>query len=195
MEPTAFVSELHARWEKMNAARPRPAVPTLGAGAGAGLTSRLAADAPSIFISYMHEDVDAARRLCEAVTALGGDVWFDERQIAPGDAWEQEVLTRIRSSVRLFVPVISANTEAEDEGYVFREWVEAANRSLSIMGRRFIVPVVIDSDYGGDTSRYRRIPEAFGHLHFGRAPGGEPDAALLDVLTTEIRAMRRTNAA
>jgi hypothetical protein len=195
MEPTAFVSELHARWEKMNAARPRPAVPTLGTGAGPGLASRLAADAPSIFISYMREDADAARRLCDAITGLGGDVWFDERQIAPGDAWEQEVLTRIRSGVRLFVPVISANTEAEDEGYVFREWVEAATRSLSIMGRRFIVPVVIDSDYGGDTSRYRRIPETFGHLHFGRAPGGEPDAGLLDVLTTEIRAMRRTNAA
>jgi hypothetical protein len=195
MEPTAFVSELRARWEKMNAARPRPAVATVGTGAGTGVASRLAADVPSIFISYMREDADAARRLYDAITGLGGDVWFDERQIAPGDAWEQEVLTRIRSGVRLFVPVISANTEAEDEGYVFREWVEAANRSLSIMGRRFIVPVVIDSDYGGDTSRYRRIPETFGHLHFGRAPAGEPDAGLIDVLTTEIRAMRRTNAA
>ncbi len=63
------------------------------------------------------------------------------------------------------------------------------------MGRRFIVPVVIDDDYGGDTSRYRRIPEDFGRLHFGRAPGGEPDDGLLDVLTDEIRAMRRTDAA
>lgn len=195
MEPTEFVSELHARWEKQNAAKPRPANATVGSAAGLGIAGRLPADAPSIFISYMHEDADAARRLCDAITGLGGDVWFDERQIASGDAWEQEVLTRIRSSVRLFVPVISAHTEAEDEGYVFREWVEAANRSLSIMGRRFIVPVVIDSDYAGDTSRYHRIPEAFGHFDFGSAPGGEPDARLLDVLTTEIRAMRRTNAA
>ena len=37
MEPTAFVSELHARWEKMNAARPRPAVPTLGQARGLAL--------------------------------------------------------------------------------------------------------------------------------------------------------------
>jgi hypothetical protein len=195
MEPTAFVSELHARWEKQKPAKPCPANASVGSAAGLGLASHLHADAPSIFISYMHEDADAARRLCDAITGLGGDVWFDERQIAPGDVWEQEVLTRIRSSVRLFVPVISANTEAEDEGYVFREWVEAANRSLSIMGRRFIVPVVIDRDYNGDASQYRRIPEVFGHLDFGRAPGGAPDARLIDMLTTEIRAMRRTNAA
>jgi hypothetical protein len=181
MEPTAFVSELHARWEKQNASRARPTVATLGTGAGSGLASGLAADAP--------------RRLCEAITGLGGDVWLDERRIRPGDAWEQEVLTRIRYGVRLFVPVISANTEAEDEGYVFREWGEAVERSRAIMGRRFIVPVVIDRDYNGDASKYRRIPEAFGHLDFGRAPGGDPDARLIDTLTTEIRAMRRTNAA
>jgi len=32
-------------------------------------------------------------------------------------------------------------------------------------------------------------------LHFGRAPGGDPDAELLTMLTAEIRAMRRTDAA
>jgi hypothetical protein len=63
------------------------------------------------------------------------------------------------------------------------------------MGRRFIVPVVIDSDYAGDASRYQRIPEAFGHLQFGCAPAGNPDTGLIDMLTSEIRAMRRTNAA
>ena len=36
-------------------------------------------DAPSIFISYMREDADAARRLYDAITSLGGDVWLDER--------------------------------------------------------------------------------------------------------------------
>ena len=123
----------------------------------------------------MREDADAAGRLRDAIRGLGGDVWFDKDRISPGDAWEPEVLSRIRHGVQLFVPVISANTEAEDEGYVFREWVEAVERSRSIMGRRFIVPVVIDSDYHGDASRYRRIPEAFGHLQFGCAPGGNPD--------------------
>jgi TIR domain len=180
MEPTAFVAELRARWEQQVAPRPRPAVDTPSP----------VSDTPTIFISYMREDADAARRLRDAITRLGGDVWLDERLHA-GDAWEEEVLSRVRRSVRLFVPVISANTEAEDEGYVFREWNEAIERSRSVVGRRFIVPVVIDSDYYGDASRYRRIPEAFGHLHFSRAPTGEPDAELLAMLAEEIRAMRR----
>jgi hypothetical protein len=195
MEPTAFVSELHSRWEKQNEARPRPAQATAGAAAGIGVASQSAVDAPTIFISYMREDADAARRLCDAIGRLGGDVWFDERRVTAGTDWEQLVLNSIRHGVRLFVPVISANTEGEDEGYVFREWTEAAERSRAIIGRKFIVPVVIDSDYDGDASRYRRIPESFGRLHFGRAPGGDPDAGLIDMLTEQIRAMRRTNAA
>ena len=143
----------------------------------------------------MREDADAARRLCDAITSLGGEVWLDERRLSPGDAWEQEILTAIRRTVRLFVPIISANTERAEEGYVFREWREAVNRSRSIPRRRFIVPVVIDEDYEGDPSRYRQIPDDFRRLHFGRAPAGDPDAELLAMLTAEIRAMRRTDAA
>ena len=143
----------------------------------------------------MREDADAARRLCDAITSLGGDVWLDERRLRPGDAWEREILTRIRRTIKLFVPIISANTERAEEGYVFREWTEAVNRSHAIPSRRFIVPVVIDDDYDGDPSRFRQIPDDFGRLHFGRAPGGDPDAELLTMLTAEIRAMRRTDAA
>ena len=194
MDPTKFVAELHARWEQQKV-RSRPALGTLGASAGVGALSRSPADESTIFISYMREDADAARQLYDAITSLGGDVWLDERRISPGDGWEQEILTGIRRTVRLFVPVISANTEAEEEGYVFREWMEAANRSRSIMGRRFIVPVVIDDDYDGDASRYRQIPPEFSSLHFGCAPAGDPDAGLIEMLTSEIRAMRRTTAA
>jgi hypothetical protein len=190
MEPAAFVAELRARWEQQCTPRPHAAVDTISPSA-----SPSASDAPTIFISYMREDADAARRLCDAITSLGGDVWLDERRLSPGDAWEQEILIGIRRTIRLFVPVISANTERAEEGYVFREWTEAANRSRSIPRRRFIVPVVIDEDYAGDPSRYRQIPDDFGRFHFGCAPTGEPDAELLAMLTTEIRAMRRTDAA
>ena len=97
----------------------------------------------------MREDADAAERLCKAIEGLGGDVWLDERRLRPGDAWEREILTAIRRTVRLFVPIISANTEREEEGYVFREWREAVDRSRSILGRRFIVPVIIDDGLRG----------------------------------------------
>lgn len=195
MEPAAFAAELRARWEQQTADRPRAPIGLAGASAGVGLGNPSDADAPTIFISYMREDADAARRLCDAIASKGGDVWFDERRILPGDEWEPEVLSCIRQTVRLFVPVISASTEAEDEGYVFREWRAAVERSKSIMGRRFIVPVVIDSDYTGDARRYQQIPDEFRPLHFGRAPGGEPDADLIEMLTFEMREMRRVNAA
>ena len=71
-----------------------------------------------------------------------------------------------------FVPIISANTEREPEGYVFQEWEEAADRLRRIPRRRFIVPVIVDDDYDGDPSRFRQIPTEFKRFHFGRAPGG-----------------------
>ena len=67
-------------------------------------------------------------------------------------------MTAIRRTVRLFVPIISANTEREEEGYVFREWREAVDRSRSIMGRRFIVPVVVDDGLRG---RPESVPSRF----------------------------------
>ena len=143
----------------------------------------------------MREDAAPARRLSEAITSLGGDVWLDEQRLRPGDAWEPEILTAIRGSVRLFVPIVSANTEREEEGYVFKEWNEAVERARGIPRRRFIVPVIVDEDYQGDPTRYRTIPDAFRDFHFGRAPAGEPDTGLLETLTEEIRAMRRGHAA
>jgi hypothetical protein len=185
MEPTEFVAELRARWQKQANARP----PEVGAPDVAP-----AADTPTIFISYMREDADAARRVCDAITSLGGDVWLDERRLSPGDAWEREILSGISRNVRLFVPIISANTERADEGYVFKEWDEAADRAREIPSRRFIVPVVIDDDYDGNPSNYRQIPDAFRRLQFGRAPSGDPDLDLKAMLTDEIRAMRRVAA-
>jgi hypothetical protein len=185
MAPTDFVAELRARWEKLSPAKRRPAT---------NLSDPAGPDSPgasTIFISYMREDVEAARRLRNAIAELGGDVWLDERRLLPGDAWEAEILSAIRHNVRLFVAIVSANTEREDEGYVFKEWREAEDRSRSIMRRRFIVPVIVDEDYGGDPTKYDNLPNTFGNINFGCAPAGDPDENLLVMLTEEIRAMRR----
>ena len=45
----------------------------------------------------------------------------------------------------------------QEEGYVFKEWREAVDRAARILGRRFIVPVIVDDDYAGDPSRYRQM--------------------------------------
>jgi len=36
-----------------------------------------------------------------------GDVWFDERRLEPGHAWEAEILRAIKRRVKLFLPLIS----------------------------------------------------------------------------------------
>lgn len=191
MEPTAFVAELRARWEQLSAGRPRAAAPV-----AARAPSAAAPGAPTIFISYLREDLAAARRLADAVNGISGNaVWFDERRLRAGAEWESEIMEAIGKTVRLFIPVISANTEKVDEGYVYREWREAVERSKSILGRRFIVPVIIDEGYQGDAGGYRRLPPEFRGLQFGQAPDGNPDAALMALLEEEIRNMRRSGEA
>ena len=188
MDPREFVSELHARWEEQVRER--------GGSTTDGRYSILSptASVPSIFISYMREDAAYARRLADEIAAVGGDVWLDERRLQPGDTWEEEILRSIRKTVRLFLPIISDTTESCEEGYVFREWREAVDRSYSIPSRRFIIPIVVDEDCA-ELSAYRQVPDEFKRFNVGRAPGGTPDSVLRSLLIKEIRAMRRSGAA
>jgi len=190
MEPTAFVSALRARCAKHDVATPQTAQPWIPDGSRSSHGSAT----PSIFISYMREDLEAARRLESAITRLGGNAWLDTQRLEVGDDWEKEILTAIGETVRLFVPVISANTEREHRGYVFREWREALEQQLRVSSGRFIMPVIVD-DYDGDLSRYPKGREFFKRLHFGSAPAGEPDAALTALLSNEIDAINRPGAA
>jgi hypothetical protein len=181
-----FVAELCGRWHERH-----PDAGTNGNG------SRPHEERGSIFISYGRENVAAVERLHSAIVALGGDAWFDRTELVPGDPWEQKILSQIRRDVRLFVPVISDRTATRTDGYVFREWREAVERSKSIIGRRFIVPIVVDADYQGDLRRYGNLIDAFPDfeaLHVGRAPSGEPDDDLRQTLVAEIRNMRRQEA-
>ena len=184
-DPATFVRELHERWV---ARTPSPEVRP------AGIASPHTPHG-SIFISYAREDAAVARDMSDAITALGGDVWLDERRLEPGDRWEEEILDGIRREVRLFIPLISKNTEARDEGYVFREWGEALKRSEAILRRRFIVPVVIDPEYDGNPGKYQRLQDGLRAFQFGHAPAGQPDSNLRTALTEAIRAMRRKDCA
>ncbi len=181
-DPRRFVAEMLARWQSRRGSAPSAADSGGEAQAAGGGT---------IFISYVREDIEAARRLAAAIARIGGDVWLDERRLQPGDRWEGEILASVRRGVRLFLPLVSRQTEAREEGYVFKEWAEAVERARGIPNRRFIVPIVIDPDYDGNPGAFRTIPEAFRGVHFGHAPEGRPSEALLDALAQEIRAMRR----
>ena len=97
----------------------------------------------------------AAARICEALRAAGVEVWLDKSELRGGDAWDAQIKKRIHDCA-LFIPVISAQTNARTEGYFRREWKLATRRLLDISDdAAFLVPVVIDETREAEA----RVPE------------------------------------
>ncbi len=120
--------------------------------------------AMAIFLSYASEDAGAAGRLCEALRAAGLEVWFDQSELRGGDAWDASIRKHIRECT-LFVPLISASTEARSEGYFRREWNLAVGRMLDMADDQvFLLPVVID-DTPEPTAR---VPDRFRERQWSR---------------------------
>ncbi len=125
--------------------------------------------AKAIFLSYASQDAETARRICDALHAVGVDVWFDQSALRGGDAWDASIRRQIKECA-LFVPIISANTQAREEGYFRREWNLAVNRTLDMAeGKAFLLPVVIDATIDVNA----RVPEKFREVQWTHLPAGE----------------------
>jgi TolB-like protein/Tfp pilus assembly protein PilF len=130
----------------------------------------------AVFLSYASQDAEAARRICDALCAAGIEVWFDQSELRGGDAWDASIRKRIKECI-LFVPVISANTNARSEGYFRLEWKLAVDRShLMATERAFLLPVVIDDTRDADAL----VPDKFREVQWTRLPGGEAPAAFAE---------------
>ena len=128
-----------------------------------------ASENKAVFLSYASQDAAAVRRIAEALRAAGVEVWFDQNELVGGDAWDQKIRAQIKSCA-LFVPVISAATQARREGYFRLEWKLAAQRTHMISERQaFLLPVVID----GTSDAAADVPEEFRAVQWTRLPGGE----------------------
>jgi len=123
----------------------------------------------AVFLSYASQDAEAARRICEALRASGVEVWFDQNELVGGDAWDQKIRKQI-AECALFVPIISAATQARHEGYFRLEWKLAAQRTHMMSGvRAFLLPVVIDETRDAEA----HVPEEFRAVQWTRLPGSE----------------------
>jgi TolB-like protein/Tfp pilus assembly protein PilF len=123
-----------------------------------------------VFLSYASEDAAAAERIATALRSVGIEVWFDKTELRGGDVWDRQIEDRIHDC-RLFIPLISANTERRDEGYFRREWALAVDRTRDQAEKKtFLVPVVIDGTHQRDAS----VPEKFRHVQWSRLPDGHP---------------------
>ena len=129
-----------------------------------------------IFLSYASQDAEAARRICDALRAVGLEVWFDQSALRGGDAWDVSIRRQIRECA-LFVPIISANTQARVEGYFRREWNLAASRTLDMADdQAFLLPVVIDATIDVNA----RVPEKFREVQWTHLPAGGASEAFVE---------------
>ena len=134
--------------------------------------------AKAVFLSYSSKDAQAARRICAALRAAGIVVWFDESELRGGDAWDASIRKQIKDCA-LFVPIISANTDARAEGYFRLEWRLAVERShLMADDQVFLLPVVIDATPEASA----RVPDRFHERQWSRLEGGESPPAFIEHL-------------
>jgi TolB-like protein len=124
---------------------------------------------PAVFLSYASEDADVAQRICAALRDAGIEVWFDQSELRGGDAWDSAIRKQIKACT-LFIPLISAHSQARAEGYFRLEWKLAVDRSYLIAADRpFLLPVVVD-DIKDDEAR---VPDRFRDVQWTRLPAGE----------------------
>ena len=127
----------------------------------------------AVFLSYASQDSEAARRICEALRAAGVEVWFDQSELVGGDQWDQKIRGQVKSCT-LFVPIISAATQARLEGYFRLEWKLAAQRTHTMADAKpFLLPVVIDATRDAEA----HVPEEFRAVQWTRLLGGNTNAA------------------
>ncbi len=129
-----------------------------------------------VFLSYASQDAEAAQKLCHALRAGGIEVWFDQSELRGGDTWDASIRKQIKNCA-LFIPMISRNTHARDEGYFRLEWKLAVDRShLMAANRPFLVPVVIDDISGQD----EQVPDRFREVQWTRLPQGANTDAFVE---------------
>jgi hypothetical protein len=154
-----FVDQLWRRWRQRNPEQidrkpiipPAPEMP-----------------AKAIFISYARQDLEAAQELKAGLDAAGLPVWFDLANLESGDPWEHKIKSNIRNC-SCFLPILSGNTEAREEGVFRKEWAYALDRAMNIdPGKPFLIPVVIDN-----TRIFVRAPDRFLENHLTWLPGGQ----------------------
>lgn len=130
----------------------------------------------AIFLSYARQDSEPAQRIAVALRALGIEVWFDQTELRGGEAWDSKIRKQIRECA-LFIAVISANTQAREEGYFRREWRQAVDRTQDMAESRvFILPVIVDDTKESSAN----VPEQFLKVHCSRLPGGEMTPQFLE---------------
>jgi hypothetical protein len=192
-DPAQFVDALRKRWTP-----PEPAASVPSAGGTEATRSAIpGADEREqnvlFFISYSRNDLASAEKLFKTLVELGvkpNQIWFDKEQLEPGAPYENDILEGIRNC-RHFLPLVSRAAVEREEGFVFKEWLEATDRLTKINRDDYLVPVIVDADY--QPGSYRRPKNSLATWHgvnYSHAPGGDPVKDTRDFLAKKVRESR-----
>jgi TIR domain/SIR2-like domain len=96
-----------------------------------------------IFISYAHEDDEAAWRMYSELKQRGLEPWIDKESLLPGQVWRDEISKAIKNSC-YFIAILSSNS-VEKGGYVRKELKEAFDiLEETSYSKIFVIPVRLD---------------------------------------------------
>ncbi|KAB2380119.1 toll/interleukin-1 receptor domain-containing protein [Actinomadura montaniterrae] len=96
-----------------------------------------------VFLCHASQDKQATRNLYELLTGAGYDVWFDERNLLPGQDWEYEIRAAVKRSDAV-IAVISRHS-VNKVGFIQRELrlvLDAADERPE--GVIFLIPLRLD---------------------------------------------------
>lgn len=163
----AFVDELRTAWAAKFPDRIAPFAAEAQNEPDPAATMPIEAPPGALFISYSREDDRAVKRLHRS---LGGyNIWYDQKKLQFAEDWEQTIRTNI-ATCRYFMPIISRSTERRQEGFFWKEWNLAVERSKGMQpGVPFILPVVIEDVDAGTA----RVPTEFHKANWYRLMKGQ----------------------
>jgi hypothetical protein len=142
----------------------------------------------SVFLSCARGDRCAAERLAAVLDEAGLDAWFDRNELQTGPRYEYRIRQYIQQC-DLFVPLLSAETDASDEAFYRKEWNWALERSEALDGgSRFVMPVCVDD------SKPQNLPAPLRKIPVQSAPGGQPAPDFVSACVSTVRQTRARRA-
>ena len=100
-------------------------------------------DNKRVFISYAHDDQEAAQRLYVELKQKGLEPWLDQESLLPGQLWRDAISKAINNS-HYFIALLSSNS-VERRGYVQKELKEALDILDKISHSKiFVIPIRLD---------------------------------------------------
>lgn len=102
-------------------------------------------DSPLIFLSYANPDQQRVTPFFESLKNSGFNVWYDCKQLKPGQNWDFEIKRALDKSI-IVITFLSENSITR-RGYVQREIKIALDKlSEKLIDDIYIIPVKLDDD-------------------------------------------------